>query len=68
MIGYSMTIIAPIIFGHILEFYNGSVDTSTMQIWAPAFIVLGLGALLAPLSAIILRRIPQAKLMAGGKM
>lgn len=67
-IGYSMTIIAPIVFGHILEFYNGSVDTSTMQIWAPAFIVLGLGALLAPLSAIILRRIPQAKLMAGGKM
>lgn len=67
-IGYSMTIIAPIVFGKVLQFYNDSTDPTTMQIWAPAFIILGLGALLAPISALILRKIPQAKLMAGGKL
>ncbi|WP_425805527.1 MFS transporter [Desulfitobacterium sp. Sab5] len=67
-IGYSMTIIAPIVFGKVLQFYNDSTDPTAMQFWAPAFIMLGLGALLAPISALILRKIPQAKLMAGGKL
>lgn len=68
-IGYSMTIIAPMVFGKILEIYNpGVTDPTQMTIWAPAFIALGIGALVAPAAALILRRLPQAKLMTGGKL
>lgn len=67
-IGFSMTIIAPIVFGKILQAYNGSIDPTAMRIWGPAFIALGIGAIIAPASALILRRSPQAKLMADGKM
>lgn len=67
-IGYSMTIIAPIVFGKILQHYNGPIETTSMKIWAPAYIALGIGAIIAPTAAFVLRRIPQAKLMTGGKM
>ncbi|MEA4901584.1 MFS transporter [Desulfitobacterium sp.] len=67
-IGYSMTIIAPIVFGKILQAYNGPIDPTEMRVWAPAFIALGIGAIVAPVAAFILRKVPQAKLMADGKM
>lgn len=68
-IGYFMTILAPIAFGKILDMYNpGITNTAEMTVWAPAFIALGVGAILAPVCAVILRRIPQAQLMSGGKM
>jgi len=67
-IGFSMTIIAPIAFGKILEHYNGAIETTSMTNWAPAYIALGIGAIIAPVAAIVLRKMPQAKLMSGGKM
>jgi MFS family permease len=66
--GFSMTIISPAVFGGILQWYNGPVDPSKVVIWKPAFFALALGGLFAPLCARVLRRIPQAKLMCGGKM
>jgi MFS family permease len=66
--GYSMTIISPIVFGKILEMSNGPVAPANAKIWGPAFLVLGLGGVVAPTVAILLRRQRQAKLMADGKM
>ena len=64
--GYAMTIPAPLVFGRLLENLNGkSIDPSMATRWGPPFAILGLGALLAPLSAVILSKLPQAKLMAG---
>lgn len=67
-VGFSMTILAPLAFGWILQAYNGTTDPTTALIWGPSFLALGIGAIAAPVCALILRRMPQAQLMAGGKM
>lgn len=66
--GFFMTIVSPAVFGLVLQWYNGPVEPSKVGMWNPAFMVLALGGLLAPLSAFFLRRHPQARLMGGGKM
>ncbi|MEN6438590.1 MAG: MFS transporter [Syntrophobacter sp.] len=67
-VGFFMTIISPAVFGLVLQWYNGPVEPSRATLWNPAFMVLALGGLLAPISALVLRRLPQAKLMGGGRM
>ena len=67
-VGFSMTIIAPIVFGKMLQAYNGGANPTEARHWGPAFIVLGIGALVAPLAAFALRHHPQARLMCAGKM
>ena len=67
VVGFFVTIISPLVFGKILEHYNGPVAAAQAKIWGPAFLVLGIGGAAAPLLAWILRRQKQAKLMAGGK-
>jgi len=67
VVGFFVTIISPLVFGKILEHYNGPVAAAQAKIWGPAFLVLGIGGAAAPLLAWILRREKQAKLMAGGK-
>jgi MFS family permease len=67
-LGFGITIISPSVFGIMLEWYNGKVEPSSATIWAPAFLVLALGGIFAPINAFVLRRFPQAKLMCGGKM
>ncbi len=67
-VGFGITIISPAVFGIILEWYNGKVDPTSVTVWAPAFLVLALGGIFAPINALVLRRFPQAKLMCGGKM
>ena len=67
VVGFSVTIISPMVFGMILERYNGPVGAAQAKIWGPAFLALGLGGALAPVAAWVLRRQRQAKLMAGGK-
>ena len=63
-----MTIIAPIVFGKVLQAYNPGIANPTEAVhWGPAFIVLGIGALVAPLMAMLLRCNPQAELMCAGK-
>lgn len=66
-VGFSMTIFAPIIFGKVLQYFNGPVPPTEVKIWWPGFTLLGLGALLAPIAALITRSLPQSELMAGGK-
>ena len=66
-IGYSMTVIAPWVFGRVLDLLNDGVNPMLATNWGIPFITLGLGAIIAPVGALILRRLPQAKLMAEGK-
>jgi MFS family permease len=67
-VGFSMTIIAPIVFGKVLQAYNPGVNPTEARHWGPAFLVLGIGALVAPLGVWALRRQSQAQLMCAGKM
>jgi hypothetical protein len=67
VVGFFVTIISPMVFGMILERYNGPVGAAQAKIWGPAFLALGVGGALAPVAAWVLRRQRQAKLMAGGK-
>jgi MFS family permease len=63
--GYSLTIVSPMVFGNLLEAANGAgVDPTSATSWGIPFLVLGLGAILAPIAALILRRLPEAKLLA----
>jgi MFS family permease len=63
--GFSLTIVAPLAFGNLLERANGAdVDPTLATNWVLPFLVLGIGALLAPLAALALRRLPEAKLLA----
>ncbi|MGP8050231.1 MAG: MFS transporter [Desulfobaccales bacterium] len=67
-LGFGITIISPAVFGTVLQWYNGKGDPTSATIWAPAFLILALGGLLAPIMGLVLRRFPQARLMCGGKM
>lgn len=62
--GFSLTIVSPMVFGRLLESANGvGVDPTAATNWGLPFLVLGLGALLAPICALVLRRLPEAKLL-----
>jgi len=67
-VGFSMTIISPFVFGKVLDMLNPGLSTAEATNWGPCFLMLGAGALVAPIMALVLRRHPQARLMAGGKM
>jgi MFS family permease len=67
VVGFFVTILSPMAFGKILELCNGSVPAAQVKVWGPAFLILGLGGMVAPAAAWILRRERQAVLMAGGK-
>jgi MFS family permease len=67
VVGFSATIISPMMFGKILECFNGPVAAAQAKVWGPAFLALGLGGAVAPAVAWVLRRQKQAALMAGGK-
>jgi MFS family permease len=54
--GFGITIVAPAVFGQILEYYNGKVAPVNASIWGPSFLSLGVGALLAPIASIALQR------------
>ncbi len=67
-VGFSMTVLAPLAFGALLGKLNGGVASSEATVWGPCFVMLGIGALLAPLLSWATRKTLQAKLMTGGKM
>ena len=56
LLGFGITIVSIALFGVIVDHAG----------WGLAFLVLGLGAILGPLSMVWLRRLPEARKMAGG--
>ncbi|EHQ91494.1 MFS transporter [Desulfosporosinus youngiae] len=57
-IGYSMTIISPYLFGKVLELTNkGIAEPIYAQQWILPFLMLGAGAIVAPLSVALLKRL-----------
>ncbi len=57
-IGYSMTIISPYLFGKILALTNkGITEPIYAQHWGLPFLMLGIGAVVAPLCISLLRRL-----------
>ncbi len=63
-IGYLPTVVAPVVFGKLLQIYNpGITDLSNATNWSMSFLVLGIGALVAPLAMLWLLRIPQSILI-----
>jgi MFS family permease len=65
--GFLITVISPAVFGHVLEYFNNVENVTFATQWLLPFATLGLGALLAPIAAVFLRRNKQAKLMSNGK-
>ncbi len=65
--GFLITVISPAVFGQVLEYYNNVDNVSYATNWILPFATLGLGALLAPFAAVLLRKIKQSKLMCNGK-
>ena len=67
-IGFFMvTAISTTVFGYILKIYNQDINNITFASnWGLSFLVLGLGDILAPLVAFILRKTSQSDLMANG--
>lgn len=55
--GYLATIISPLVFSFVLAATNPTLsDSGQASVWSYAFITLGLGALLVPVSIIYLQR------------
>ena len=66
--GYFMTILSPAIFGGVLGKINpGLTDPTHATNWGLPFALLGIGALLVPVTMYFLNRISQAQLMADGR-
>ncbi len=66
--GFSLTVVSPTVFGNVLESVNAKgVDPTAATNWGLPFLVLGLGALVAPVATLALRRLPEAKLLSRQK-
>ncbi|MFW6056008.1 MAG: hypothetical protein ACOC9B_01680 [Chloroflexota bacterium] len=63
--GFWLTVVEPLVFGNLLEASNGA-DINPMAATSRGipFIVPGFGAILAPLAALALSRLPESKLPA----
>jgi MFS family permease len=60
--GFGMSAVAPVIFGNLLHFYNGPASTMEASIWWPSFLSLGVGALFAPVFALIFHWVYRSKI------
>jgi MFS family permease len=68
LIGYSLGMISPTIFGWSLDLCKGYTLWGNKAVdWGVAFATAGLGALLGPLFMTLLRRLPESSKMAGGR-
>lgn len=68
LIGYSLGMISPTVFGWSLDFCKKFVNGDTKAAdWGIAFATAGTGALLGPLFMALLRRLPESNRMAGGR-
>lgn len=68
LIGYSMGMISPTVFGWALDFFRGWEPFHGINgEWGIGFATCGLGGLLGPLFMWLLRRCPESSKMAGGR-
>lgn len=68
LIGYSMGMISPTVFGWALDTFHGWQPLPGINgEWGAAFASVGLGALIGPIFMWLLRRRPESMNMAGGK-
>ena len=65
--GFLITVISPAVFGQVLGYLNRVDNITFANNWFLPFATLGLGALIAPIAAILLKKVKQSKLMCNGK-
>jgi MFS family permease len=66
LFGFGAGAMAPWVFGLVLD-WTRAADSSPLWMWGLAWSSIGVGALLGPLMAWQLKRLPEAATMAGGK-
>ena len=67
LLGFSAGIISPWVFGLVIDWARGGPLNSETIAWGLAWTALGVGAALGPLMTFMLREMPEAHKMAGGK-
>jgi MFS family permease len=67
VLGFGAGAISPWLFGTVLDAIQGGANGAQPLAWGLAFATLGIGGLLCPLSALLLRNLPESRAMAGGK-
>jgi MFS family permease len=68
LIGYSLGMISPTVFGWSLDIFSGMRTASGLAIdWGIAFATAGAGAFMGPLFMLLLRRQQESRAMAGGR-
>ena len=67
VLGFGAGAVSPWTFGLVFDWARGAPLNSEAWAWGLAWTSLGVGALLGPLVTLRLRRMPEAKQMAGGK-
>jgi MFS family permease len=67
LIGFGAGSLAPFAFGAVLDFTNRGVSDHQSLTWGWAYSLLGLGAAVGLFATLWLRRLPQSRLMAGGR-
>jgi MFS family permease len=67
LLGFGAGVISPWVFGLVIDWASGEPLRSETMAWGLAWTSLGIGAVLGPLMTIMLRAMPEARSMAGGK-
>jgi MFS family permease len=67
LLGFGAGVISPWVFGLVIDWARGEPLRSETMAWGLAWTSLGAGAVLGPLMTFMLRAMPEARSMAGGK-
>lgn len=67
VLGFGAGVISPWVFGLVIDWARGEPLRSETMAWGLAWTSLGVGAVLGPLMTFMLRSMPEARSMAGGK-
>jgi len=65
-LGFGITIISPALFGLVLDISAPGLEGQSL-VWGWSFVLLGLGALVGPVSMYLLRRLPESVKMGDGR-
>ena len=65
-LGFGITILSPALFGLVLDLSAPGLEGQPL-VWGWSFVLLGLGALVGPISMCFLRRLPESVKMGDGK-